>query len=86
MWSASGPSFDEQEHQFTPRTVLLRLMAGGEEVWKRGFTKEPTGYIQLQQNETVDQALQRLTDASVEVLGKYRLPRYLARIPGDNPP
>jgi hypothetical protein len=86
MWSASGPSFDEQEHQFTPRTVLLRLIAGGEEVWKRGFTKEPTGYIQLQQNETVDQALQRLTDASVEVLGKYRLPRYLARIPGDNPP
>jgi hypothetical protein len=86
MWTATGPSFDQQPHEFTPRTVLLRLITGGEVVWKRGFTHAPPAYIQLQENETVDQALQRLTDASIEELARYRLPKYLARIPGDNLP
>ncbi len=82
VWSAMGPSFDGQEHQFTPRTMVLRLFTGGEEVWKRGFTKKPSSFIQLEENETVDQALARLTEASVELLGKYRLPRYLAQDSG----
>ncbi len=80
------PTGEGQMHEYTPRTVLLRLLIGGEEVWKRGFTSRPSMFIELKENETVDQALERMTQTSIEMLSIYQLPRYLARIPGDNPP
>jgi hypothetical protein len=76
---SSGGAITDQE--FNPRLVLLSIFVGKDLVWQRSSIFGPTGSVQVRENESIEQALERVTNADLTALATFELPRYLARIP-----
>lgn len=70
-----------EDHTVTPQQTIVQYQVGGKPVWVRRHTFMPNR-LQLKQGETVEQALQRVTQAAIAVVGKQvSLPRFLATLP-----
>jgi WD40 repeat protein len=58
-----GAGFQTQKASYTQRVFELELMVDGESVWKRRRVMDAPFHLQLKENESVDQALNRLLTA-----------------------
>ena len=56
---------DIQERTITPHATYLEMSLKGDVLWKRGFVAQPHMTIWMQQGETLDQALERMTKPNV---------------------
>ena len=54
-----GAGFQTQEASYTQRVFELELMVNGESVWKRRRVMDAPHHIQLKENESLDQAINR---------------------------
>jgi hypothetical protein len=60
-----GAGFQTQKASYTQRVFELELMVDGESVWKRRRVMDAPFHLQLKENESVDQALNRVLTADV---------------------
>ena len=76
---------DIVEKTVTPHASFIQLTLKGEKVWERGYVAQPGTMIWLNSDETLDQALARLTQPNIDVLKNTKFAPYLAR-PGKATP
>jgi hypothetical protein len=76
---------DFQEHTITPHASYLEMTLNGEGLWKRGFVARPYMTIWMEKNETLQQALQRLTQPNLSIFTQARFSPYVAK-PGTATP
>ncbi len=76
---------DIVERTITPHATYLEMSLKGKVLWRRGFVAEPRVTIWLQNGETLDQALERLTKPNVGLLTHAKFSPYVAR-PGKASP
>jgi hypothetical protein len=67
------------ERSITPCVTTLALTLKGEKVWGEGGLAQPGMVISLQKDETLDQALDRLTKPGIEWIKKRKYDPYLTR-------
>jgi WD40 repeat protein len=79
-----GPE-DIQERSITPHATYLEMSLKDEVLWKRGFVAQPHMVIWMQEGETLDQALERMTKPNVGLLTNAKFSPYVAR-PGKATP
>jgi hypothetical protein len=58
-----GAGFRTEKANYTQRVLELELIVDGESVWKRRRVMDAPFHLQLKENETVDQALNRVLTA-----------------------
>ncbi len=76
---------DIQERSITPHATYLEMSLKDEVLWKRGFVAQPHMTIWMQEGETLDQALERMTKPNVALLTNARFSPYVAQ-PGKATP
>ena len=76
---------DIQERTVTPHASYLEMSLKGEALWKRGFIAQPFMTIWMNQGETLDQALQRLTQPNLTIFTQAKFSPYVAK-PGKATP
>jgi hypothetical protein len=76
---------DYEERTITPHASYLEMTFKGETLWKRGFVAQPHMVIWMQQGETLDQALERMTKPNVSLFTNAKFCPYVAR-PGKATP
>jgi hypothetical protein len=83
-WHTSAGT--EQEHDVATQTLSLGIQIGGETVWKDETSTAPPSTVQLQEMDTIDQAISRALKQQEDSILKYFtntwIPAYIARIPG----
>lgn len=67
------------ERTITPCVTTLQLTLKGEKVWSSGGLSEPGMTIFLQKDETLDQALDRLTKPGIDWIKKRKYDPYLTQ-------
>jgi hypothetical protein len=67
------------ERAITPCITTLALTLKGEKVWSEGGLAQPGMVISLQKDETLDQALDRLTKPGIDWIKKRKYDPYLTR-------
>jgi hypothetical protein len=70
---------DIVERTITPHASYLELSLDGESLWKQGYVASPGHVIFCNQNESLDQALDRLTKPNLKLFANARLSGYVAR-------
>jgi hypothetical protein len=60
-----GAGFDTKKASYTQRVLELELVVNGESVWKRRRVMDAPFHLQLKENESVDQAINRELAADV---------------------
>jgi hypothetical protein len=73
---------DIQERAITPHASYLQMSLNDKELWKRGFVARPMMTIWMKQGESLDQALQRLTQPNLMIFAHAQFSPYVAR-PGN---
>jgi hypothetical protein len=67
------------ERTITPCVTTLTLTLKGEKIWSEGGLAQPGMMISLQKDETLDQALDRLTKPGIDWIKKRKYDPYLTR-------
>lgn len=70
---------DIVERTITPHASYLELSLAGEPLWKRGYVATPGLVIYLKAGESLDQALERLTNPDLGVFTGAKFSGYVAR-------
>jgi hypothetical protein len=70
---------DIVERTVTPHASYLELSLDGESLWKQGYVASPGHVIFRNDNESLDQALERLTKPNLQLFGNARFSGYAAR-------
>jgi hypothetical protein len=76
---------DIVERTITPHASFLEMTLKGETLWKRGYVAEPHMTIWAKPGETLDQALERLTQPNLGVFTMAKFSAYVAK-PGKATP
>ena len=74
--------WDIVERTVTPYASSIVIERDGEELWSAGWTAKPGGFIFIQKDESLDQALARITKPNVETLCEQKFGSHLAK-PGN---
>jgi hypothetical protein len=67
------------ERTITPCVTTLALTLKGEKIWSEGGLSQPGMAILLQKDETLDQALERLTKPGIDWIKKRKYDPYLTK-------
>lgn len=70
---------DIVERTITPHSSFLGMTLNGESLWERGYYARPGHMIYLEEGESLDQALHRLTRPNLSLFKNARFPDYVAR-------
>lgn len=70
---------DIVERTITPHASFLEMTLKGESLWKRGYVARPGMTIWLEEGETLDQALERLTKPNLALLKNAKFSGYVTK-------
>lgn len=70
---------DFKDFPITPHESYLTMSLGNHQLWQRGFVARPHMTIWLNRGETVEQALQRLTQPDFSIFTHAKFSPYVAR-------
>jgi hypothetical protein len=70
---------DIVERAVTPHASFLEMKLKGETLWKRGYVAQPHMTIWLNEGETLDQALERMTKPNLTIFTNAKFSAYVAR-------
>lgn len=70
---------DIVERTITPHVSFLMVTFRAQKIWEDGYLAQPGQTIYLKENESLDEALVRLTSPNVDLLKKTRFPSHITR-------
>jgi hypothetical protein len=70
---------DIVERTITPHATYVAFMRDGEILWKHGYVAEPFHNIWLERGETLDQALQRITQPNVLLFTRLKFNSHVTK-------
>ena len=70
---------DIVERTVTPHASFLEMALKGETLWKRGYVAQPHMTIWLEEGESLDQALERLTKPNLTIFTHAKFSGHVAR-------
>lgn len=76
-WPARPEDF--QDHTITPHASYLEMRLKDQVLWQRGFVARPHMVIWVNEGETLEQALQRLTQPNFAIFTNTKFSPYVAR-------
>jgi len=72
-----------EEHAITDQVLTLSYVVDNETIWKFENTMGPPHFIQREKDETIAQALARVTKPDPKAFGRVWIPAYIARAPAE---
>jgi hypothetical protein len=70
---------DFVERTITPHASTMEMSLKGETLWTRGYVARPGGLIIVNEGETLDQCLQRLSQPNLQLFSNFKFSGYVAR-------
>ncbi len=70
---------DIVERTITPHASTLEMTLKGEPLWTRGYVARPGGLIIVNEGESLDQCLQRLSQPNLHTISNFKFSGYVAR-------